>query len=131
MADGPVLIVDDDPLTRAALAAALTGCGYPVQLASQGHEALAAVQRVRPAVLIVDLLMPTLDGRGLIRELATRSINVPLIIMSGHDDARQFARECGAVAFLEKPFGIPRLLAALAACQCRSTQSMDTHRAAS
>jgi DNA-binding response OmpR family regulator len=116
MIEGPILIVDDDPLLHEAIAAALNTHGYQTRLADSGREALAAIAAERPAIVLLDLHMPDLDGAGVLRELSARGLELPIVVMSGDDDAEEVAWTYGVAGYLKKPFAIARLLDAIAAC---------------
>jgi CheY-like chemotaxis protein len=107
--DAPVLIVDDDPLVVAAIAASLDLRGYPYRTAGNGEEALRAIELIRPALVLLDLHMPVMDGERFIRELRSRGIALPIVLMSSEANVAHWAREVGAAGFLAKPFEIPSL----------------------
>jgi DNA-binding response OmpR family regulator len=116
MIKGPILIVDDDPLLLEPIATALELAGYTTRTARGGEQALTMIQRNRPAVVLLDLHMPGLDGRGLVRELARRKINVPTVLMSANDDVGRAAADLQVEAYLSKPFAVQELLEVIAAC---------------
>src|SRR5262245_21137897 len=88
-ADGPVLIVDDDPDIREVLAEALVDLGFEVVTAVHGRDALKLLQRmaIRPSAILLDLMMPVMDGYGFLEErtkdIALRSIPLA-IVTAGH-----------------------------------------------
>jgi len=108
---GPILVVDDDPSIRAVVAQILDFEGYPVQTATDGAEALAAVAQARPSLVLLDMRMPVLDGWGFARALAARGEQLPIVVMTAAQDARRWAEEIGAAGYLAKPFELPDLLA--------------------
>jgi DNA-binding response OmpR family regulator len=128
MIEGPILIVDDDPLLYEAIAVALELNGYQIRLACGGREGLAAIAAECPAMVLLDLNMPGLDGEGVLRELAARGIQIPVVLMSADERAEEVARRYGVAGYLKKPFAIPRLLAAVAACgaSARASQQRDS-----
>jgi CheY-like chemotaxis protein len=115
MNEGPILVVDDDPLLHEAIATALEAHGYQFSLASSGWEALAAIAAQCPAMVLLDLHMPGLDGQGVLRELVARGIDLPVVLMSADDRGEGVAQRTGVAGYLKKPFSIPQLLAAIAA----------------
>jgi two-component system phosphate regulon response regulator PhoB len=109
-----VLVVDDDRDIRELLIFRLERAGFGVHGEPDGERGLAAARRLRPALAIVDWMMPRMDGLEVCRRLrddpATRSI--PVVIMTGRDDVFRAARgrAIAADAYLEKPILRDRLL---------------------
>ena len=102
-ASGSILIVDDDPALRDVLSSLLAEDGWQVSTAADGEAALAAVQRERPAALVLDLMMPRVDGFQVLREIrsqpATRDL--PVIVVTAkeltEDDRQRLARSAERV----------------------------------
>ncbi len=110
---GPILVVDDDAAILATIGDILESEGYPVAAATNGAEALRAIERERPSLVLLDMRMPVLDGWGFARELRRRGLAVPVLVMTAARDAREWAEEIGADGFLAKPFNLPELLDAV------------------
>ena len=106
----PVLVVDDDDATRAAEHAVLEHHGFRVIEARDGAEAMLAVQQDPPAVVVLDVQMPGVDGPSFARELRMALRRVPLVILTGVDDPRHEADRCNAEAYLAKPFNASELV---------------------
>ena len=110
-----LLIVEDDLDILKLLEAALTFKGYRVVTARNGEEGLEAIQRQHPAVVIADIMMPKIDGFGLIHRLRihpeTRDIPVVFITATyvTRED-RSFALKLGATRFIQKPLDLERFL---------------------
>ncbi|MEZ5830756.1 MAG: response regulator [Dongiaceae bacterium] len=104
--------MDDEPAIRRFLNSALTADGYAVLQAETGRDALAAVTRDKPELVIVDLGLPDLDGHELIRSIRTVS-KIPILVLSVRDDeaGKVRALDDGADDYVTKPFGIEELLA--------------------
>ena len=113
--DGTILVVDDDEAILDVVADVLRFEGYPVETAVDGQEALAAVERERPSLVLLDMRMPRLDGWGFARELRDRGIQVPILVMTAARDASGWAEEIGARGYLAKPFDIDELIDAVRA----------------
>ena len=111
---GRILIVDDEPAILASVSDILDLEGYPVETAANGAEALAAVERSLPAVVLLDMRMPVLDGWGFARALRERRIKVPILVMTAAQNARAWAEEISAEGYVPKPFDMEELLAAIA-----------------
>jgi DNA-binding response OmpR family regulator len=106
----PVLIVDDDDATRSAERAVLTEDGFRVTEARDGEEAMRAIQNDPPALVVLDIQMPGVDGPSFARDLRMTLKRVPLVILTGVEDPKHQADRCNAEAFLSKPFDAPELL---------------------
>ena len=100
----PVLVVDDDDATRAAEHAVLSDGGFRVVEARDGAEALWFMQHDPPAVVVLDVQMPGVDGPSFAQELRMTLRRVPLVIVTGARDPQHEADRCNAEAYLAKPF---------------------------
>jgi DNA-binding response OmpR family regulator len=113
---GPVvLLVDDDAAVRRSIAEGLELEGFDVVLASGGRAALAAVEAVTPAVVVLDLSMPDLDGLEVLRRLRESGRDVPVCILSARDEVDDRVRglEAGADDYVVKPFALEEVAARL------------------
>ena len=106
----PVLIVDDDREILAAEREVLAEHGVRVSEAHDGAEALRAIDIEPPAMIVLDVQMPGIDGPTFARELRTRLRHVPLVILTASPDPKREADRCNAEAFLRKPFHADDLL---------------------
>jgi DNA-binding response OmpR family regulator len=119
-----VLLVDDDPDILTSLEMLLEG-EYEVSLAADGASALAAMLTQPFDVIVLDLMMPVLDGAGVLRELRARDVRVPVLLASAARDLRTTARELKAEDFIEKPFDLDLLEAKLASLANTGTPLMS------
>jgi DNA-binding response OmpR family regulator len=106
-----ILIVDDDPGIRQVLTRFLGARGYEVETAADGGEALEAIRRRQPDVLLLDIYLPTMSGIDVLYELQREGRVIPTITFSGRPDD-QMARESsllGAEGFIYKPFKLEHL----------------------
>ena len=106
----PVLVVDDDEATRSAERAVLVEDGFRVTEARDGAEAMRAIQADPPAVVVLDIQMPGVDGPAFARELRMTLKRVPLVILTAVEDPKHEADRCNAEAYLSKPFNAPEFL---------------------
>ncbi|HSU57496.1 MAG TPA: adenylate/guanylate cyclase domain-containing protein [Candidatus Dormibacteraeota bacterium] len=110
-----ILVVDDTPANIQALAGTLKAHGYQVSVATNGRQALEIVERVRPDLILLDVMMPEVDGFAVCGSLkaseATRSI--PVIFLTAKTDVEDIVKgfELGAVDYVPKPFNAHELLA--------------------
>ena len=107
-----ILVVDDDPHLREVVGFALTQAGFQVEQASDGRAGLEQVRRSVPALIVLDIMMPELDGLGVCREVR-RKHELPIVFLSSRDDEvdRILGLELGGDDYLTKPFS-PRELVA-------------------
>ena len=106
----PVLVVDDDAATRAAERDVLAENGFRVVEARDGAEAMWAVQHDPPAIVVLDVQMPGVDGPSFARELRMGLRRVPLVILTAAGDPKREADRCNAEAYLAKPFDARELV---------------------
>jgi CheY-like chemotaxis protein len=111
-----VLVVDDDKLTRWSFATLLGRLGYRVREAASGSECLAAMRAEAPDLVLLDIVLPDLDGFRILSEIRAQYPQVPVILMTANParDTRARARAAGAAEYLEKPCDPAVLEAALA-----------------
>ncbi|MEA2662741.1 MAG: hypothetical protein QOH08_2313 [Chloroflexota bacterium] len=100
----PILIVDDDQDILAVERDVLAEGGFTVREAHNGAEALVAMEADPPALIVLDVNMPGIDGPTFARELRTRLRHVPLVILTAAADPKHEADRCNAEAYLAKPF---------------------------
>jgi len=112
-----ILIVDDDPVQRRLLEAMVRRFGYDVRIAESGAEALVTL-RGDPeiAVVVLDLVMPELDGMGLLAKMREGGLDTPVIVQTGHGSIETVvqAMRAGALDFVVKPVGAERMQVSLA-----------------
>jgi two-component system response regulator MprA len=108
-----VLVVDDDRAVRDSLRRSLEFNGYDVLLAADGAEALVSVGSSRPDVVIMDVMMPRLDGLEATRALRQAGHDVPILVLTARDAVgdRVEGLDAGADDYLTKPFALEELLA--------------------
>lgn len=103
-----ILLVDDEPGIVKMVARRLEAQGYAVRIASDGEEALHEVEMERPDLLILDVMLPKIDGFEVCRRLkgseATHDIPVLMLTAMSQARDRKTAMECGADVYLSKPF---------------------------
>jgi twitching motility two-component system response regulator PilH len=112
---GTILVVDDSPTQQKLVSNALVRNGYRVIVASDGDEALATALRERPAIVVLDVVMPKLNGYQVCRQLKstaeTRDIKVLLLSSKSTESDRFWGLKQGADAYLAKPFEDDALIA--------------------
>jgi two-component system response regulator MprA len=112
-----VLVVDDDKAVRDSLRRSLEFNGYEVALASDGAEALAGIGGIAPDCVVMDVMMPRLDGIEATRALRAAGNDLPILVLTARDSVgdRVDGLDAGADDYLTKPFALEELLARLRA----------------
>ncbi|MBE7325981.1 response regulator transcription factor [Nocardioides sp. Y6] len=108
-----MLVVDDDKAVRESLRRSLDFNGYTVVLAGDGAEALAVIGSVQPDLVVMDVMMPRLDGLDATRALRAAGNDVPILVLTARDAVgdRVEGLDAGADDYLTKPFALEELLA--------------------
>jgi two-component system response regulator MprA len=122
-----VLVVDDDKAVRESLRRSLEFNGYAVSLAADGAEALAGIGRIAPDVVVMDVMMPRLDGIETTKSLRKAGNDVPILVLTARDAVgeRVEGLDAGADDYLTKPFALQELLARLRALLRRVVPTDD------
>ncbi|MBE1530475.1 response regulator transcription factor [Actinomadura algeriensis] len=122
-----ILIVDDEPAVREALTGSLEFEGYRTATAADGVAALEAVARERPDLVVLDVLMPRMDGLTACRRLRALGESVPVLMLTARDMVgdRVTGLDAGADDYLAKPFELDELLARVRALLRRGRMSAD------
>ena len=112
-----MLVVDDDRAVRESLRRSLEFNGYDVSLAADGAEALAGIGGIAPDVVVMDVMMPRLDGIETTKALRKVGNDVPILVLTARDAVgdRVEGLDAGADDYLTKPFALEELLARLRA----------------
>jgi len=112
-----ILVVDDDRAVRESLRRSLSFNGYTVDLAMDGVDALAKIADDRPDALVLDVMMPRVDGLEVCRRLRGRGDDLPILVLTARDSVseRVAGLDAGADDYLPKPFALEELLARLRA----------------
>lgn len=108
-----VLVVDDDRAVRDALRRALTLAGYDVRISDGGRAAVALIRERRPDIVLLDLMMPEMDGLAVCRRLRGQGERIPILMLTARDAVgdRIAGLDAGADDYLAKPFDIDELKA--------------------
>lgn len=107
----PILVVEDDEGILSTLELVLVEEGYRVVTAADGAAALDIVERQKPALILLDMKMPVMDGWAFARAYRDKpEPRAPVLVVTAARDAAQRAKEVGADAYLPKPFDIDDLI---------------------
>jgi two-component system response regulator MprA len=122
-----ILVVDDEPAVRQAVERALRLEGYDVLLAGDGRDALVALEQRPPDAVVLDVLMPLVDGLDLCRRMRGGGDRTPVLMLTARDavDDRVAGLDAGADDYLVKPFALEELLARIRALLRRAGHDGD------
>ncbi|OBF49906.1 DNA-binding response regulator [Mycobacterium sp. 852002-53434_SCH5985345] len=122
-----ILVVDDDRAVRESLRRSLSFNGYSVELAHDGLEALDMIASDRPDALVLDVMMPRLDGLEVCRQLRSTGDDLPILVLTARDSVseRVAGLDAGADDYLPKPFALEELLARMRALLRRTKPDDD------
>lgn len=103
-----ILVIDDQPGIRRLLTEVLNDEGYEVATAENGYEGVRIAKEVQPAVILMDMKMPGMDGIETLRELKTSGLQDRVIMMTAYGELETVkeARDLGAYSYITKPFDI-------------------------
>lgn len=118
-----ILVVDDEPNIREVLELYLRRDGYAVEVAADGEAALAAIERTFPDLIVLDLMMPVVDGIELTRALRQSELDIPIIMLTakGEEADRIRGLELGADDYVTKPFSPKEVVARVKAVLRRAS----------
>ena len=127
-----ILLVDDEEAISENLSAFLERSGFQVSIATNGDQALKSIQRQPPDIVIMDVLMPVMDGRQALRQLRKEENWIPVILLTqiGEATERAMALEEGADDYLNKPFNPHELIARIRAVLRRARRGQPPLSAA-
>ncbi|MGA2246330.1 MAG: response regulator transcription factor [Verrucomicrobiota bacterium] len=117
-----VLIVEDDPHILLGLEEILVGEGYETAACTRGDEALAAVSKFQPTLIVLDVMLPGASGYDICKELRAKKVTTPILMLTakGQEIDKVIGLDLGADDYVTKPFGVRELLARIQALLRRS-----------
>lgn len=113
-----VAVVDDEESVRKALSRLIRSAGFEVESFASGVDYLNSLQIKRPDCLVIDLHMPVLNGIDVLKKMSEQGLNIPAIVITGHDGVGMTQRvmDAGAVTCLHKPVDDEILISTLTSC---------------
>jgi DNA-binding response OmpR family regulator len=120
-----ILVVEDDPRIQKALQRQFTSEGYAVHLVSEGAEAVLVCREIKPAALVLDLMLPGISGREICKQIKAETPDLPIIILSAISEVadKVLLLEMGADDYVTKPFSPRELLARVQAAMRRADRT--------
>jgi DNA-binding response OmpR family regulator len=123
-----ILVIEDDPRIQRALRRQFTAEGYDVHVEGEGPAGLAAVKSMKPASVVLDLMLPGLSGRTICKEIKQWSSDTPVVVLSAISEVadKVLLLETGADDYVTKPFSPRELLARVQAAMRRNKKKVET-----
>jgi len=130
MAKTRVLIVDDEPNIRDLLATSLRFAGYEIQSAANGAQAVAAVNESEPDIILLDVMLPDMNGFSVTKKLRSAGFQAPILFLTARDDVEDkiTGLTVGGDDYLTKPFSLDEVVARIQAI-LRRTKTVDAESA--
>ena len=125
-----VLIVDDEPNIRDLLATSLRFAGYEIQTAANGAQAVSAVTESEPDIILLDVMLPDMNGFSVTKKLRSSGIQAPILFLTARDDVEDkiTGLTVGGDDYLTKPFSLDEVVARIQAI-LRRTKTVDAESA--
>jgi DNA-binding response OmpR family regulator len=125
-----ILIVEDDPHILLGLEEVLKSEGYETNSCNRGDEALAAVAKFQPALIVLDVMLPGASGYDICKQLRTKKISTPILMLTakGQEIDKVVGLDLGADDYVTKPFGVRELLARIHALLRRNSSFKSVRR---
>lgn len=127
-----ILLVEDDPSIRMAAEFALSDAGYSIVACDNGIDGFASALSTEPDLILLDLMLPGMDGHDFLKELRAQNALVPVIVLTAYTSEQEkvFCLDIGADDFIDKPFSVNELLARIRANLRRSTLPVQSQSGA-
>ena len=127
-----ILVVEDDPRIQKALQRQFTSEGYAVRVVGEGTEAVRVCSEIKPAAVVLDLMLPGLSGRDICRQIKAETPDLPVIILSAISEVadKVLLLDIGADDYVTKPFSQRELLARVQAAMRRADRNIAARAAA-
>lgn len=124
--EATLLVVDDEPNIRELLSASLKFSGFDVHIAANGQEALKRADEVRPDLIVLDVMMPDLDGFGVMKRLRDKGSKIPVVFLTAKDDVadRVTGLTLGGDDYIVKPFSLEEVVARIRAVLRRAAETI-------
>ena len=120
--EASIVVVDDEPSIRELLVASLHFAGFEVNTAASGSEAIEVIEKVQPDLIVLDVMLPDIDGFTVTRRIRQEGINAPVLFLTARDDTQDkiMGLTLGADDYITKPFGIMEFLSRVRAALRRA-----------
>ena len=125
--EASIVVVDDEPSIRELLVASLHFAGFEVNTAASGSEAIEVIEKVQPDLIVLDVMLPDIDGFTVTRRIRQEGINAPVLFLTARDDTQDkiMGLTVGGDDYVTKPFSLEEVVARIRAILRRSRSVQD------
>lgn len=125
--EASIVVVDDEPSIRELLVASLHFAGFEVETAASGSEAVEVIERVRPDLIVMDVMLPDIDGFTVTRRIRQNGITVPVLFLTARDDTQDkiMGLTVGGDDYVTKPFSLEEVVARIRAILRRTHEPLE------
>ena len=125
--EASIVVVDDEPSIRELLVASLHFAGFEVNTAASGSEAIEVIEKVQPDLIVLDVMLPDIDGFTVTRRIRQEGINAPVLFLTARDDTQDkiMGLTVGGDDYVTKPFSLEEVVARIRAILRRTREQVE------
>lgn len=125
--EASIVVVDDEPSIRDLLVASLHFAGFGVDTAASGSEAIEVIERIQPDLIVMDVMLPDIDGFTVTRRIRQEGVNVPVLFLTARDDIQDkiMGLTVGGDDYVTKPFSLEEVVARIRAILRRTQEQAE------
>ena len=125
--EASIVVVDDEPSIRELLVASLHFAGFEENTAASGSEAIEVIEKVQPGLIVLDVMLPDIDGFTVTRRIRQEGINAPVLFLPARDDAQDkiMGLTVGGDDYVTKPFSLEEVVARIRAILRRTREQVE------
>ena len=122
--EATIVVVDDEPAIRDLLATSLKFSGFAVEMAATGSQAIETIEKNKPDLIVLDVMLPDIDGFTVTRRIRQEGINAPILFLTARDDSQDkiMGLSVGGDDYVTKPFSLEEVVARIRAILRRTKE---------
>ena len=122
--EATIVVVDDEPAIRDLLATSLKFSGFAVEMAATGSQAIETIEKIKPDLIVLDVMLPDIDGFTVTRRIRQEGINAPILFLTARDDSQDkiMGLSVGGDDYVTKPFSLEEVVARIRAILRRTKE---------
>lgn len=122
--EATIVVIDDEPAIRDLLATSLKFSGFAVEMAATGSQAIETIEKIKPDLIVLDVMLPDIDGFTVTRRIRQEGINAPILFLTARDDSQDkiMGLSVGGDDYVTKPFSLEEVVARIRAILRRTKE---------